>query len=63
MPRMRRRLEPLQAGEDEGRIRITFIGDFVYVTDSEDVKAPIFKYTLEEWRAFILGVKAGEFDV
>jgi Domain of unknown function (DUF397) len=30
--------------------------------DSKDIKGPILLFTLGEWRAFLSGVKGGEFD-
>jgi hypothetical protein len=33
----------------------------VVLRDSEEPRG-IVRYTAEEWRSFILGVKAGEFD-
>ena len=34
----------------------------VALRDSKDADSPEHRYTAEEWRAFIQGVKAGEFD-
>lgn len=34
----------------------------VYIVNTNDNSAPI-KYSIDEWRAFIEGVKAGEFDI
>jgi hypothetical protein len=35
----------------------------VEVRDSKDPEGPVLSFTLQEWRAFTDGVKAGEFDV
>lgn len=34
----------------------------VAVRDSKDHRAAMLQYTPDEWRAFVQGVKAGEFD-
>lgn len=33
------------------------------VRDSKDPEGPVLVFTRDEWKAFVLGVKAGEFDV
>jgi hypothetical protein len=35
----------------------------IAVRDSKDPSGPILTFTVDEWRAFINGVKAGEFDI
>jgi hypothetical protein len=35
----------------------------VYIRDSKDRAAPPQRFTSQEWSDFVLGVKAGEFDV
>lgn len=41
----------------------THFGDgFVLVRNSNLVDGVVLRFTPEEWRAFVLGVKAGEFD-
>ena len=35
----------------------------VTVRDSKDLTVPGHRFTPDEWRAFIQGVKAGEFDL
>jgi hypothetical protein len=37
-------------------------GDLIGFRDSKDPSGPILRYTKHELRAFIAGVKAGEFD-
>jgi hypothetical protein len=34
----------------------------IFMRDSKRPAAGMLHYTSEEWRAFVLGVKAGEFD-
>lgn len=35
----------------------------VLVRDSKDLSIPALRFTADEWRAFVAGCKAGEFDV
>ncbi len=35
----------------------------VAVRDSKDPEGPVLWYTRDEWTAFVMGVKAGEFDL
>lgn len=37
-------------------------GSEVLVRDSKDPDGPVLRFTSEEWKAFTLGVKDGEFD-
>jgi hypothetical protein len=37
--------------------------DEVHVRDSKDRYGPVLCFTHSEWRAFLAGVRAGEFDV
>jgi hypothetical protein len=34
----------------------------VGVCDSKDLEGPVLRFTPDEWRAFLDGAKAGEFD-
>jgi hypothetical protein len=36
--------------------------DMILLRDSKSPETPAFRYTMEEFRAFIDGAKAGEFD-
>jgi hypothetical protein len=39
------------------------IGDHVVaVRDSKAAASPVLRFTVEEWRAFVRGVRAGEFE-
>ena len=45
-------------------IEVAFTGaDHVLVRDSKLIDGPVLEFTREEWRAFLGGVKLGEFDV
>ena len=35
----------------------------IQVRDSKDPQSPVLTFTPQEWVAFVLGVRAGEFDV
>lgn len=48
----------------EGCVETAFLPDgHVAVRDSKDRAGPVLLYTLREWRAFIAGVKEGEFEL
>jgi hypothetical protein len=34
----------------------------VAIRDSKESEGPVLRYTSDEWKAFVAGVKAGEFD-
>ncbi|MFI7586486.1 DUF397 domain-containing protein [Spongisporangium articulatum] len=38
-------------------------GDEVRVRDAKTTASPVLTFDRDEWRAFVAGVKAGEFDV
>jgi hypothetical protein len=35
----------------------------IFLTDTKEPNALILNFTIPEWKAFILGVKSGEFDI
>ena len=43
-------------------VEVAWDAGMVLLRDSKDAEGPILSCTTEEWRAFIAGVKAGEFD-
>lgn len=43
-------------------VEVAFAGDAVAVRDTKDRQAAMLLFTGEEWKAFIEGVKSGEFD-
>lgn len=45
----------------EGCVEVAFLGDNVAVRNSDGPNGPIVFYTMEEWRAFLAGVREGEF--
>ena len=38
-------------------------GDGVLVRDSKRLSSPTLYFTMHEWRAFLAGVRGGEFDL
>lgn len=38
------------------------VGDSVDVRDTKNVTGPTLTFTKDEWKTFVTGVKAGEFD-
>jgi len=50
--------------EDAACVEVS-VGDAgmdVLVRDSKDLDGPVLRFTRDEWRAFMEGAKAGEFD-
>jgi len=48
---------------DEGEcVEVAFVEDAVAVRDSKDRSGPALVFTPGEWRAFVGGVKADEFN-
>lgn len=37
-------------------------GEFVLIGNTSDPEAPVSRFTNQEWRAFVAGVKLGDFD-
>jgi hypothetical protein len=37
-------------------------GEFVVVGNTSDPETPVSRFTSEEWSAFVVGVKLGDFD-
>lgn len=50
---------------DEGCscIEVSHTSDEWHVRDSKNQDGPVLTFNKKEWKAFILGVKAGEFDI
>jgi hypothetical protein len=43
-------------------VEVTRERDMILLRDSKSPETPAFRYTTEEFRAFLEGAKAGEFD-
>jgi hypothetical protein len=51
------------SGSEDGCVETAFLPDgHVAVRDSKDRAGPVLLYPPREWRAFIAGVKDGEFE-
>ena len=49
------------SGQD-GCVEVAFLACAVALRDSKDRSLPPHRYPAEAWRAFLAGVRAGEFD-
>ena len=49
-------------GADSTCVEVAFDDDRATVRDSDHPAGPVLHFTLDEWRAFLLGVRAGEFE-
>jgi predicted secreted Zn-dependent protease len=47
---------------NSGCVEVGMKGSQVVVRDSKLLSSPVLAYTVDEWRAFVAGVKAGHFD-
>jgi hypothetical protein len=45
-----------------GCVEVAFVQGQVAVRDSKQRGGPVLVFTAHEWRAFLSGVRAGEFD-
>jgi hypothetical protein len=43
-------------------VEVAFVGPAVLVRDSSDPIGPVLVFTVDEWAAFLAGVRAGEFE-
>jgi hypothetical protein len=48
--------------ETSSCVEVAFAGDEVLVRSSADVASPTLRFTAAEWRAFVGGVRDGDFD-
>jgi len=44
-------------------VEVGFVTAQVLLRDSKDPDGPVLRFTPEEWKAFIAGVKDGQFDI
>jgi hypothetical protein len=47
---------------NNGCVEVAHGDDLVAVRDSKDPSGPVLLFTPKEWRAFLAGVRDGEFD-
>lgn len=50
-------------GADQTCVDVAFTGEVVAVRDSKEPSGPLLRFTPAEWRVFLCGVKAGEFEL
>ena len=43
-------------------IEVSELNGMVVMRDSKNPHGPMLQYTVEEWRSFVRGIKAAEFD-
>jgi Domain of unknown function (DUF397) len=44
-------------------VEVGFVTAAILMRDSKDPDGPVLRFTTDEWKAFVSGVKAGEFDL
>jgi hypothetical protein len=44
-------------------VEVGFETSAVLMRDSKDRRGPVLRFTVAEWKAFVTGVKAGDFDL
>jgi len=44
-------------------VEIAVLPDGIAVRDSKDPSGPMLRFTVQEWSAFLAGVRANEFDL
>lgn len=47
----------------DGCVEVAVRPDAIGVRDSKDGASPVLSFNRQEWEAFVLGVKRGEFDL
>jgi predicted secreted Zn-dependent protease len=52
-----------RASESGDCVEVARSGEITLVRDSKDPSGPHLRFTQREWSAFLLGVRAGEFDL
>ncbi|HXL89674.1 MAG TPA: DUF397 domain-containing protein [Streptosporangiaceae bacterium] len=62
-PTPRFRKSSFSGASNPACVEVGFETSAVLMRDSKDQDGPVLRFTVEEWRAFLAGVKAGEFDL
>jgi hypothetical protein len=57
------RKSTFSGGSDDNCVEVAFVGTSIATRDSKDPAGSVQVYDLGEWKAFLDGVKAGEFDI
>ncbi len=51
------------ASGDSGCVEVARSGEMIVVRDSKDPLGPVLTFSKVEWKAFLVGVCAGQFDI
>lgn len=51
-----------RTGSNGQCVEVNDTGEALLLRDSKDPAGPVLRFTQDEWKAFINGVKLGEFD-
>lgn len=51
------------SGQGANCVEVAPVRDGAAVRDSKDPSGPVLRFSAETWRAFIAGVRDGEFDL
>lgn len=57
------RRSSFSTGSDATCVEVAVHGSAVAVRDSKDPDGPVLRFTSAEWRVFLLGVRADEFEL
>jgi Domain of unknown function (DUF397) len=57
------RRSSLCTGADSTCVEVAIEAEVVAVRDAKDPDGPALRFTPAEWRAFLAGARAGEFDL
>ncbi len=63
MPRARPVWRKSRASGSGNCVEVALAGESVLLRDSKDQLGPSLRFTPEEWSAFLVGVRSGEFDL
>lgn len=62
MPEHRWRSSSLCSGASSTCVEVTLADEHVLVRDGKNPDGPILRFSPDEWRAFEVGIRAGEFS-
>ncbi|GGR27679.1 hypothetical protein FHS38_001261 [Streptomyces netropsis] len=51
------------SSEGTGDVQIAFVEGYIAMRDGRNPSGPSLVFTPEEWRAFVVGARKGEFDL
>lgn len=51
-----------QTPTDGGSVQVAFVDDLIGMRNADQPDGPVLVFTQDEWDAFVLGAKDGEFD-